>query len=86
MTKPYLYNMCAFGPNQFSYIEEFGARDAVFLFVTSTLLTFRDGCKIGLYCSNVAGAFDQVDMDRLVANLPCPKPGHRGRHGATPNG
>jgi hypothetical protein len=58
-----------FGPNQFAYLPERGARDALAVMVTTWLLGFQRGRKFGLYCSDVSGAFDKVDAARLVAKL-----------------
>ena len=37
--------------------------------VTSWLLVFANGNKIGFYCSDVSGAFDKVDSERLLLKL-----------------
>ena len=57
------------GPNQFAYLPEKGARDALAVMVCTWLLGFQQGQKFGLYCSDVSGAFDKVDAQRLLAKL-----------------
>ena len=57
------------GPNQFAYLPEKGARDALAVMVTTWLLGLQSGQKFGLYCSDVSGAFDRVDADRLKRKL-----------------
>ena len=57
----------SFGSSQFAYRKFHGARDAV-LFVTLTwLLAFALGNKIGVNCSDVAGAFGRVSTEKLIA-------------------
>lgn len=59
---------CA-GMNQFAYRKERGARDLLALLVLSWLLGFDKGRKYCLYCSDVAGAFDRVEAERLTNKL-----------------
>ena len=61
--------MDAFGQNQFAYSVERGARDALLYLMLSWLLTLANGKKIGIYCSDVSGAFDKVDAQRLLMKL-----------------
>ena len=58
-----------FGPNQFAYVPERGARDALAVMMCTWLLGFQQGMNFGLYCSDVSGAFDKVDAQRLLAKL-----------------
>ena len=58
-----------FGSNQFAYTPQRGARDALLYLILSWLLLMAEGFKIGLYCSDVSGAFDKVDSQRLVQKL-----------------
>jgi len=39
--------------------------------VLSWLLFFSSGKRIGLYCSDVQGAFDRVSTERLLKRLTC---------------
>ena len=57
------------GENQFAYKTRRGARDALAYLVLTWLDGFGTGKKYALYCSDVAGAFDRVGTDRLVAKL-----------------
>ena len=59
----------AFGDNQFAYRKKHGARDAVAFYVCSWLLALCRGCKVGIYCSDVSGAFDRVSASRLIRKL-----------------
>ena len=44
-------------------------RDALAVNVCSWLLLLEDGFAVGLYCSDVSGAFDRVCKARLGAKL-----------------
>ena len=59
----------AFGPSQFAYRKLHGARDAVLLYVLSWISALNDGKRIGMYCSDVQGAFDRVDAKVLMRKL-----------------
>ena len=48
------------GERQFAYRKQYGARDALLFFVTSCLIAFATGHKVGTYCSDVSSAFDRV--------------------------
>ena len=64
------YNISsAFGNNQFAYRKKHGARDAVAFYVLSWIQALCSGCKVGVYCSDVSGAFDRVSSERLVRKL-----------------
>ena len=58
-----------FGPAQFAYRKEHGARDAVLYYTLSWICGLNTGCNIGVYCSDVQGAFDKVDADILMGKL-----------------
>ena len=66
---PYLLKTVAYGPNQFAYTPEVGARDALAFMVLKWIIAFAKNRKVGIYCSDVSGAFDRVDTDRLVDKL-----------------
>ena len=57
------------GPNQFAYLKQRGARDALAYLVLSWLAAFREKASIALYMSDVSGAFDRVSSGRLLAKL-----------------
>ena len=59
----------AFGVAQFAYRKQHGARDAILYYVLSWIAALNDGCKVGVYCSDVAGAFDRVDSELLLRKL-----------------
>jgi hypothetical protein len=59
----------AFGDAQFAYRPRRGARDAVLVYVSSWLFMLNNRRKIGVYCSDVSGAFDRVPSDRLMEKL-----------------
>ena len=58
-----------FGPNQYASIAERGARDAFAWYVLLWILGLNDGKKIGVFCSDVAGAFDRMSCARLLDKL-----------------
>ena len=66
---PQLQLANGFGERQFAYSIGKGLRDALALSVLSWLLGLERGCLIGLYCSDVSGAFDRVCELRLRAKL-----------------
>ena len=67
--KPFLEQTGAYGPNQFAYSSGRGTRDAVALCVLTWLHYLDQGSKVGIYCSDVAGAFDRVAPARLLEKL-----------------
>ena len=60
---------CAFGECQYAYRPKRGARDAVLLYVATWLKMLNDGNTIGVYCSDVSGAFDRICLARFLAKL-----------------
>jgi len=69
LVQPYISQTLAFGPNQFAYSEGRGARDALAFLTLVWIKALALGRKIGVYCSDVSGAFDRVSLTRLVAKL-----------------
>ena len=59
----------AFTESQFAYRPKRGARDAVLLYVATWLSMLNAGKKIGVYCSDVSGAFDRASAERLLDKL-----------------
>ena len=59
----------SYGSNQFAYRRFHGARDAILFVLLSWLLALAMGKKIGVYCSDVSGAFDRVDTFLLLSKL-----------------
>ena len=66
---PRLERLGAFGPAQFAYRKEHGARDAILYFMLSWLLAFSHELRVIPYCSDVSGAFDRVSADILSEQL-----------------
>ena len=66
---PRLISLNVFGQNQFAYRVAHGARDALLFLVCSWLQILADGGRIGLYCSDVSGAFDRVSASYLIDKL-----------------
>ena len=66
---PQLLYSGAFGPNQFAYRPKHGARDAILFLVMSWLTLLANGNRIGVYCSDVSGAFDRVSARRLLSRF-----------------
>ena len=67
--QPFLLKNLSFGPNQFAYTPERGARDALVLPLITWITAFSKRQKVGIYCSDVSGAFDRVELGRLVTKL-----------------
>ena len=59
----------SFGTNQFAYRRFHGARDAILYVLLTWLLALAGGKKIGVYCSDVASAFDRVSTAMLLGKL-----------------
>ena len=66
---PQLICSGAFGRNQFAYMPERGARDALAQLVLTWISLFGRKRKIAVYCSDVSGAFDKVNSRRLLRKL-----------------
>ena len=73
MLLPFVERTLACGPNQFAYTRGRGARDVLALLMMVWLQALAEGMKIAVYCSDVAGAFDRVAVNRMVAKLKAPK-------------
>ena len=65
----FLENSGAFGENQFAYRKRRGYKDLLALNVMTWLWALHHGGRVGVYCSDVSGAFDKVELERLVAKL-----------------
>ena len=66
---PRLIDNGLFGDSQFAYTPKRSARDALLYLVLTWLLCFAQGNRVGLYCSDVSGAFDKVPTERLLQKL-----------------
>ena len=58
-----------YGPRQFAYMKGRGHRDALVANILQWLLWLESGKVVGLYCSDVSGAFDRVDREILVREI-----------------
>ena len=58
-----------FGEHQYAYSLGKSHRDVLAINVCSWLLSLEDGLAVGLFCSDVRGAFDRVCRQRLGAKL-----------------
>ena len=58
-----------FGEHQYAYSHGKSHRDVLAVNLCSWLLLMEDDHAVGLYCSDVSGAFDRVARDRLCAKL-----------------
>ena len=65
---PWMYDN-SFGEHQYAYAAQKSHRDVLAVNVCSWLLLFEEGRAVGLYCSDVSGAFDRVARDRMGAKL-----------------
>jgi len=69
LLQPFLEKTFAYGPNQYAYTSGCGSKDALAYNVLEWLCLLNQGRRIGLYCSDVAGAFDRINTERLVHKL-----------------
>ena len=66
---PYLEETGAYGANQFAYTKKRGCKDLLLLNSLDWVWNLHLGRKVALYCSDVKGAFDRVDTERLLHKL-----------------
>ena len=66
---PRLQHLGFYGPRQFAYGQGRSYKDALALCVCDWIWALCHKCRIGLYCSDVASAFDRVSSKRLVLVL-----------------
>ena len=66
---PTIASLSLFGSCPFAYTQDHSSRDAVQLMVTSWLLAIASGTRIGIYCSDVSGAFDNVCRRQLLSKI-----------------
>ena len=66
---PQLIYTEAQGRNQFAYMPERGARDALAQLVLTWISMFSKRRNNAVYCSDVSGAFDKVNSRRLLGKL-----------------
>ena len=66
---PFLEASGAYGPNQYAYARNRGYRDALAHIICVWIREITSKRRVALYCSDVAAAFDRVDVARLVSKL-----------------
>ena len=60
---------CAFGRSQWAFQKKIGCKDLVCALVARWLLAIQERKKVGLYLSDISGAFDRVHRPRLLQKL-----------------
>ena len=66
---PRVQDLGLFGPRQFAYSQGKSYKDAPAVCVCEWIWALCHNGRIGLYCSDVAGAFDRVSSERLLNEL-----------------
>ena len=66
---PWAEKMSLYGPNQYAYSKGKGYKDTLIVNVCNWILLMEQGFMVGVYCSDVSGAFDRVERDRLCDKL-----------------
>ena len=66
---PFLDRTGAFGKDQWAFRQKRSCRDLVALLVTRRLWALDNGFKVGIYLSDISGAFDKVDREILIECL-----------------
>ena len=66
---PYFDRVGSFGRDQWAFRKKHSCRDLVALLICRWLLALDTGCKIGIYLSDISGAFDRVDREILAEDL-----------------
>ena len=69
MIVPYISAPWCIGEYQFAYQKERGARDALALMTLTWIQGFNGKFKFSVYCSDVSGAFDRVNRERLIQKI-----------------
>ena len=69
IVSPFFDRIGAFGADQWAFRKKRSCRDLVALLVCRWLWALDQGFKVGIYLSDVSGAFDKVDRDILVRRL-----------------
>ena len=67
--QPLLEASLSYGPRRFAYTGRRGYKDALAYNVLSWILAISTRGRVGLYCSDVFGAFDRVSTLRLLTKL-----------------
>ena len=59
----------AYGDTQFAFRKQIGCHDLLLILMCAWLLAFQNRHKVGVFLSDIACAFDPVDMKKLIAKL-----------------
>ena len=66
---PYFDRVGAFGIDQWAFRKKRSCRDLVTLLICKWLWAMDQGFKVAIYLSDISGAFDKVDRQRMVKRL-----------------
>ena len=66
---PFLMDTKAFGHTQWAFQKGVGCKDLITVLICRWLLGFQNHEKIGVYLSDISGAFDRVEKGRLLEKL-----------------
>ena len=69
MIVPYISAPWCIGHHQFAHQKERAARDALALMMLNWISGFNGKFKFSVYCSDVSGAFDRVNRERLIQKI-----------------
>ena len=64
-----LMQLSLFGRNQFAYSKRRGSRDAIAYMVVTWISAFEKRQNVGVFCSDVQGAFDRVSLSSICSKL-----------------
>ena len=65
----YLDAVDAYGSSQWAFRRKRGCTDLVLLLISRWLLDFQRKRKVGVFLSDISGAFDRVDANKLLMKL-----------------
>ena len=66
---PWLEATGAYGPHQYAYTKRRGYKDVLAVNVCKWILLLEQGMAVGVFCSDVSGAFDRVSRERLLKKI-----------------
>ena len=69
LVTPFFDRIGAFGADQWAFRKKRSCRDLVALQICRWLWALDQGFKVGIYLSDISGAFDKVDRDILLRRL-----------------
>ena len=59
----------AYGGSQVAFRKQIGCEDLLLILMCAWLLAFQNRHTVGAFLGDIAGAFDRVDMKKLIAKL-----------------